>query len=115
MGVIWEASESQSRPEEARGSFEPKIDTPPQQNVKVPLKCQFYEAFLRVGVIKYCKLQGQMAPGSVNVSGVDPWALLSNTVRTPQCKHCLGKDEAYPLVMHQASQTLQMPSVRSLV
>ena len=64
LGGIWEASGSQSRPEEARGSFEPKIDTPPQQNAKVPLKCQFYDAFLRVGVTKYCKLQYKMLAGS---------------------------------------------------
>ena len=33
------------------------IDAPLEPNAKVPLKCQFYEVFLRVGITKYCKLR----------------------------------------------------------
>ena len=31
------------------------IDAPLQRNAKVPLVCQFYDKFLRVGVTKYGK------------------------------------------------------------
>ena len=33
-----------------------------ERNAKVPLKCQFYDVFLRVGITKYCKLQGIFPP-----------------------------------------------------
>ena len=41
-----------------------KVDRRLQPNAKVLLKCQFHEVFLRVGVTKYCKLQGKMLRGS---------------------------------------------------
>ena len=40
-----------------------------------------------------------MLTRSVNALPKGSWALLINTARTPQCKHCLGKfvDMGYPL------------------
>ena len=42
--------------------------TPLTPNAKVPLFLQFYCVFLRVGVTKYCILQGKMLAGSVAAS-----------------------------------------------
>ena len=44
------------------------VDAPLQRNAKVPFIFQFHEVFLRVGVTKYCKLQGNLLTGSVAVS-----------------------------------------------
>ena len=38
--------------------------------------CQFSYVFLKVGVTKHCKLQGNLLPGSVNGSAPCSWALL---------------------------------------
>ena len=35
-----------------------------ERNAKVPLKCQFYDVFLRVGVTEYRNLQCSSTPGS---------------------------------------------------
>ena len=73
LGGIWEAfgeafgeawlAEGSRRLQEAPRR---KIDTPLQQNAKVILKCKLHYVFLRVGVTKYCKLQGTVLPGSFN-------------------------------------------------
>ena len=39
--------------------------------------------FLKVGVIKYRRLQSKMMPGSVRDLSTAPWPLLINTARTP--------------------------------
>ncbi len=44
---------------------------------------------LRVGVTKYCKLQGKKLPATANGLGDDPRPL-NNTVRAPTAKDCLG-------------------------
>ena len=41
----------------SRGVLEAKSSTTLEQNPKVPLKYEFHEVFLRVGITKYCKLQ----------------------------------------------------------
>ena len=49
---------------------------------KVPLKYKLYCVFLIVespSTVKKCK----MLPASANTSPLDPWALLTNTARTP--------------------------------
>ena len=40
-----------------------------ERNAKVPLKCQFYDVFLRVGVTEYRNLQCSSTPGR---AGTDP-------------------------------------------
>ena len=73
-----------------RPAWSPKSWTPLTPNAKVPLICQFYCVFLRVGVTKYCKLQGKMLTGSATGSSYLSRALYQHR-ENPKCKHCLGK------------------------
>ena len=47
------------------------------------LKCKssffssFYDVFLKVRVTKYCKIQGELLPGSATASGAGSWAELT--------------------------------------
>ncbi len=49
---------------------------------KVPLKCKFYEAFLKVRFILICKNEGKTSTAAANALAKESRAL-SNTVRTP--------------------------------
>ena len=40
-----------------------------RKNTKVPLNYKFYDVLLRVGITKYCKLQGKMLAGSADGLG----------------------------------------------
>ena len=50
----WEPWEARGR---SGGMSAHKSGATLEQNAKVPLTCQFYDVFLRVGITKYCKLQ----------------------------------------------------------
>ena len=56
-GSSQEAPRAPRRHQEALGGLEAKIDTPLSKNAKVPLKCQFYDVFLRVTSILTGKTQ----------------------------------------------------------
>ena len=56
---------------------------------QVPLKCQFYYVFLRVGVRILEKTEVKMLPGSVTASRYRSRALYQHR-KNPYSWHCLG-------------------------
>ena len=80
----------QARPE---ASLEPQKLNTSHAKYKVPLICEFYSVFLRVGVTKYCKLQGKKLTSNATGSSYLSTALHQHR-ENPKCKHCLGKKVA---------------------
>ena len=67
LAAIWELSESQQGYLGSQGALShlgSYFVENWRKNAKVPLKCQFYDVFLRVGVTKHRKLHSKMLRGS---------------------------------------------------
>ena len=71
-----------------------KVEYLSAKTLKVPLKCQFCEVFLRVTLSLYCKNQADLLPGSVSAASVGSWAPLKQHRENPSVQALFGELKA---------------------